>query len=281
MADIIKSVVAKEDDGNVQITFTIPFAVVKKAQDETVKEFAKDIEVPGFRKGNAPLDKVAAKIPQNSLIEHSLSHILPSALAAAIKEHSIKIAVYPKYELISADEGKDWQIRAVTCELPEINLGDYKTKIPGEIRAISIKKEPTREEKEQVVIKTLVENVKFQIPKILIEQEVDSRLSNLLSRVEKLGLALESYLQSIGKNPETLRAEYKTQAKEAIALDLILSRVVETENLKVDEKEVNEALKISQASQTPTANEDPENRKRVLESILKKRKALDFLTNLA
>ena len=183
--------------------------------------------------------------------------------------------------MISADEGKDWQIRAVTCELPEINLGDYKTKIPGEIRAISIKKEPTREEKEQVVIKTLVENVKFQIPKILIEQEVDSRLSNLLSRVEKLGLALESYLQSIGKNPETLRAEYKTQAKEAIALDLILSRVVETENLKVDEKEVNEALKISQASQTPTANEDPENRKRVLESILKKRKALDFLTNLA
>ncbi len=281
MADNIKSVVAKEEDGNVQITFTIPFAVVKKAQDETVKEFAKDIEVPGFRKGNAPLDKVAAKIPQSSLIEHSLSHILPSALADAIKEHSIRIAVYPKYELISAEEGKDWQIRAVTCELPEINLGEYKKKIPGEIRAISLKKEPTREEKEQAVIKYLLENIKFAIPKILIEQEVDSRLSNLLARVEKLGLALESYLQSIGKTPETLRNEYETQAKEAIALDLILSKIVEAESLKVDEKEVNEALKVSQATQKPTAEEDSEQRKRVLESILKKRKALEFLTNLA
>ena len=197
MTDTIKSVVARESDGNVQITFTIPFEAIKRVQEETLKELAKDVEIPGFRKGNAPLDKVRAKIPQSSLIEHSLSHILPTALADAIKEHSIRIAVYPKYELISADEGKDWQIRAITCELPEINLGDYKTKIPGEIRAISIKKEPTREEKEGVVIKTLLGSVQFAIPKILIEQEVDSRLSNLLARVEKLGLALESYLQSI------------------------------------------------------------------------------------
>jgi len=277
----ITSVAAKEADGNVQITFAIPWEIIEKAQAETVKEFAKDIEIPGFRKGNAPLDKVKSKIPQNSLIEHSLSHILPAALAAAIKEHAIRIAVYPKYELISADEGKDWQLRAVTCELPEIHLGDYKAKIPGEIRAISIKKEPTREEKEGTVIKTLIASIQFPIPKILVEQEVDSRLSNLLSRVEKLGLALESYLTSIGKTPETLRVEYETQAKEAIALDLILSKVYEAENLKVDEKEVEEAVKISQTTQKSTSNEDLEGRKRTIESILKKRKALDFLVSLA
>jgi trigger factor len=136
--DKTTSVVAKESDGNIQITFTIPFEIIKKAQDDTLVEFAKDAEIPGFRKGKAPLDKVAAKISQSALMEHSLGHILPKALAEAINVHKLKLAIYPKFELVSAENEKDWQIRGVTCELPEIDLGDYKKIIQGENRAASI-----------------------------------------------------------------------------------------------------------------------------------------------
>jgi FKBP-type peptidyl-prolyl cis-trans isomerase (trigger factor) len=288
-AEKVKSIVARESDGNVQITFTIPFEVIKKAQDETVAEMAVNIEVPGFRKGKAPLEKAREKINPTALIEHSLSHILPRALSDAIEEHKVKVAVYPKYELISAEEGKDWQIRAITCELPEIKLGDYKKEVQGALRSSSLwtpgkgdeKKEPTKEEKENLVIKTLLEKIKFTIPKILIEEEVSSRLANLLARIEKLGLQLESYLASIGKNTETLRKEYEDQAKEAIALDLILSRVVEVENLKVEPKELESAVQVSQTANAPRSQEDLDSRIKMLEIILKKRKALDFLTSLS
>lgn len=289
----ITSVVARESDGNIQITFTIPFSEIKKAQDETIREFAKDAEIPGFRKGNAPLSKVAEKIPQSSLIEHSLSHILPKALAEAITEQKLKIAIYPKFELISAKEGEDWQVRGTTCELPEVTLGEYKKAIQGASRADNLwtpgkgqpnkPKEPSQEEKEQLVIKALLNNVKIAIPKVLIEEEVASRLSSLLSRLEKLGLALERYLSSIGKTVDTLRAEYETQARDAISLDLILSKIAEAEGLTVDQKEIESALNISQAT-TPSvkeSSEETENRKRLLESIIKRRKALDFLTGLS
>ena len=282
----ITSVVARETDGNIQITFTIPSAVITKAQDETLLEFAKDAEIPGFRKGKAPLDKVAAKVSQSALIEHSLSHLLPSALGEAMTEHKLKLAIYPKFELVSAEVGKDWQIRGITCELPTVELGDYKKIIQGENRAASIvvpgkdkAGEMTREKKEQLVIKTLLENIKITIPKILIEEEVNGRLSNLLARIEKLGLALESYLASVGKTVESLRVEYETQAKEAITLDLGLSKIGEEEGLKVDPKEVDAALAMSQATNKEDG-EDPESRKRLLESILKRRLALDFLINL-
>lgn len=281
VSDKITSVVARESDGNLQVTFTIAFDLIKKAQEDTIAEMAKDVTVQGFRKGKAPLDKVKEKIPQNQLIEHSLSHILPTALAEAIKEHDLKIAIYPKYELISAEEGKAWQIKAISCELPEFSLGDYKDKISGELRAASLKKEATREEKEQVVIKYLTENIKFEIPKILVEEEVSSRLTSLLSRIEKLGLALESYLASIGKNPESLRVEYEAQAKDAIKLDLILSKMVEAESIKVEEKDLASALEVSLAANKTEGAEDLSQRKRVLELILKKRKALEFLVNLA
>lgn len=294
MADKITSVIAKESDGNIQITFTIPSVVITNAQEETIREFAKDTEIPGFRKGMAPIDKVAEKIPQNRLIEHSLSHILPKALSETITEHKLKIAVYPKFELVSAEPGKDWQIRGITCELPEVILGDYKKAVAGELRSESIivpgkdnvaepeSAEASRDKKEQTVVKALLTSVKVTIPKILIEEEADSRLSNLLARLEKLGLALENYLASIGKKAEDLRADYANQAKDAITLDLVLTKIAETEGIKIEPKEIDAALAMSQAGKTTKDEheEDIESRKRLLESILKRRAALDFLIKL-
>jgi FKBP-type peptidyl-prolyl cis-trans isomerase (trigger factor) len=174
-----------------------------------------------------------------------------------------------------------------------VTLGEYKKEIAGALRADSIiipgkEKDETqtaesiRAKKEGIVIKTLLSNIKITIPKILIEEEADSRLSSLLSRLEKLGLALENYLASIGKKAEDLRADYANQAREAIALDLILSKVAEAEGIKVGEKEIDAALGMSQVA-GKAASENPEeieSRKRLLESILKRRSALDFLINL-
>ncbi|QQG41349.1 MAG: hypothetical protein HYV90_04275 [Candidatus Woesebacteria bacterium] len=281
MSDKITSVIARENGGNIQITFTIPFDLVKRAQEETIAEMAKDIEIPGFRKGMAPLAKVAEKIPQNRIIEHALGHLLPPALAESVEKNNLKLAIYPKFELISGKENEPWQIMGLTCELPEVTLGDYKKFVQGALRASSIITGPAsakatagREEKEGVVIKALIDNVKIEIPQILIEEEADSRLSSLLSRLEKLGLALEGYLASMKKKPEDLRAEYAVQAKQAIAIDLILSKIAVDQNMKIEPKEIDEAIKISGSSDTS------DERKRLIESILKRRKALDFLISL-
>ncbi len=286
----ITSVVAREENGNIQITFTIPWEVITKAQEDTIKEFAKDIEIPGFRKGTAPLTKVREKISQEKLIEHSLGHLLPKALADAINQNNLKIAIYPKFELISAKDNDSWQIKGTTCEIPEVELGDYKKEASGALRAKSLivpgkedSKEPSKEEKESIVLKALLDSTKIKIPAILIEEEANSRLSSLLARLEKLGLALENYLTSISKKSEDLRADYATQAREAISIDLILNKVAELENLTVDDKEVESALQISQTT-NPTNQDtvdDLENRKRLIESILKRRKALDYLLSLA
>jgi FKBP-type peptidyl-prolyl cis-trans isomerase (trigger factor) len=285
--DKITSVIAREDDGNIQITFTIPYVLIQAAQEETVMEMAKDIEIPGFRKGAAPLSKVREKIPQGTLIEHSLGHLLPKALSEAVTENKLKIAVYPRFELISAKENEAWQIKGITCELPEVTLGEYKKAVAGALRSDSIivpgkeNKEKTREEKESLVLKALVESVKIKIPRILVEEEADSRISSLLARLEKLGLALESYLASMNKKVEDLKAEYAQQAKDAISIDLILNKIAETESLKVEDKEVDSAFQMSQATAGKESSEDTENRKRYIESILKRRKALDFLLALA
>jgi trigger factor len=96
------STIAESGDGTIQITFNIPFSIIKKSQDKVVEEIGKDIDVPGFRKGKAPKNKVIQKIPKNTLLEKTFEKLLPELFSDSIKKHKIKPAIYPKFELIKA-----------------------------------------------------------------------------------------------------------------------------------------------------------------------------------
>lgn len=289
-------VVAKSDDGTIQITFTIPYADIEKAREETAKELGHDIEVPGFRKGMAPVSKVIENIPQNTLLEKTLDKILPKLFGQIIDEHKIKPVVYPKFELLKAKEGEDWEIRATTCEAPEISLGNYKEAIKGAGRVGAIwtpasgkptradskpDKEPSREEKEQKVIKLMFEAVNVKIPQILTDEEVNTRLSQLLEKLERLGLSLDSYLASIKKDAAALRSEYEKKAKEAISLDLILSEVARDQNIKVSESEIESAIKATSGDPKLAEEFSKPEKRQYIEVILQRRSALNYLTSLA
>ena len=274
----ITSTVAKESSGNIQITFTIPYSQISQAREKVVEEYAKEAEIPGFRKGNAPIEKVKEKIPAATLTEKSLARILPEALSSAINENKIRPAIYPKFELISAKENENWQIRAVTCELPLVVLPNYGKLIKEGI--IKTPKEPSRDEKEQKVIKILLDSIKVNIPKLLISEEVDARLSSLLQRIEKLGLSLEGYLGSLGKTPEKLREEYELQAKNTISIELILNEVIKDQKIEVKESQIDEAIKAASADPKLAKSLNTPEQRRFIQSVLARRSALDYLVSL-
>lgn len=280
---------AREADGTIQLTFTIIKAEIEKKMAEVAAAMGQTIEVPGFRKGKAPLKRVLNHIPREQLIERSLRDILPKYFSDAIEKHKLKPAMYPKFELVSAEEGKDWQVRAITCEVPEIELNDYKKEVRGTLAAKNIwspkkgdqdKRALTVEEKEQLTLKTLLEKIKVIIPHVLIEEEVDAKLASLLSRLETLGLSLESYLASIKKNPQMLRDEYIAQAKENLQLELILNAIAQKEKVEIPDQEVDELIKAAQGDPNFGKSLDEAQQKSTVRSILRKRKVLSMLSDL-
>ncbi|MFH1971270.1 MAG: trigger factor [Patescibacteria group bacterium] len=288
-----KTAIAREDNGNIQITLNIPYKNILEAKKSALEEIAKTTDVPGFRKGNAPVDQVEKNVSESKVLEKALGKILPKAFSDIAEKENIKPIVYPKFELITAKENEDWQVRATTCELPEVNLKDYKKIISDEAKSKTIwtpekgdpkgesqEKEKTPEEKEQEVIKILLDNIKVKIPKILIDQEVDNRLAQLLDRIEKLGLNLESYLASVGKNPEILRKEYEVQASNTIVLDLILQKISVEEKIEVEEKEIEGLIKATSADPKLAESLNTPEQKRYIRSIILKRKALESLVLL-
>lgn len=285
----VTSTLAKKEDGTIEIIFTIPHALIAETQEHVIAELAPTVNVPGFRAGKAPLDKVKERISEENLIQHTLSHILPKELSEAVTNYKLRIAIYPKYELLKAETDKPWEIKAITCELPQVELGNYKETIKGALRAENIWtpekgkkeefKELSKEQKEQIVIKTLLDLVKVKIPSVLLDEEINARLSALLERIEKLGLNLDSYLSSIGKTPEGLREEYKKQAEETLKFDLALAKIINLDKISVTEDEITAAVEASKADPSAAKVKD-EDQRRIVRRILEKRAALDSLIAL-
>lgn len=281
--------ITRKDDGAIVITYKIPFKEIKEKRDKVAEELGKDVEVPGFRKGKAPANKVVDQIPEHTLIEQTLGRILPQMVGKTIKNEDIKPAMYPKFDLVSAEEGEDWVVRATTCEMPKVELGDYKKKIKGTARAKSLwtpdkgsdkdKKGPSQQEKEQAAIQALIEAVDIKIPEVLIRQEVDVRLSRLLDRIQNLGLSLESYLSSIGKNAEELRGEYSNQAKDAITLELALEKIAQEEGVKIEKEDVDKMIEASSGDKELSKKLDTPQQRQQIEAVLRKRAALQKITS--
>lgn len=257
----------KTEVGNVEITFTIPTDLVLKTKDKVVEELAKDITLSGFRKGMAPLVQVEKSLNQETLYQHILNKLLPKAFADAVEELKVKPAIYPKFEVIKIGQGSDWEIKAISCELPKIDLGNYKQSL-----ASYIKKE-MKSKTEDELLQELPQIIKMDIPKLLINEEVNQRLSQLLSRIEKLGLDLEGYLKSVGKDANTLRSDYQKQASSAISLEVILNRIIEEEKTEVSQKEIEEFVKSTGSDKDKITKEQ----QHMLKKVVARRKVLEML----
>ena len=290
--------VAKKEDGTVQFTVIIPKDEVRKEYDETLDKAVAVTEISGFRKGKAPKDRVEAHLGKQKLFTQTLQRILPGAYAQKAKELKLKPISHPKIEPKKIEEGSDWELFITVAEKPKIILGDYKKAVAGAKKASNIwvpgKDDPTKKTQEgnqgqtpeestdkQIakVLDTLLDTVKFEIAGFLIEEEQNRLLSQLIQKIERLGMSLDQYLISINKTSEKLREEYKTQAERNVKLELILNEIANDMNVTVSNTEIDKLIKAVGDEKLRENLNKPEERASIAAS-LRKRKVLDSLMKM-
>lgn len=138
-------------------------------------------------------------------------------------------------------------------ELPEINNGWVKTL--GQFETIDALKEDIRkgikQEKEiaekqkqrEQAIQKILEKVKFEVPSVLIEREVEMMLNNVKSRVQsELGIDYNQYLSQLKKTEEEVKKEFEKIAEEKVKGFLVLHQIEKDEKIQVEEKEIEEKI---------------------------------------
>lgn len=280
----------RHDDRTIELTLSIPWDSVQKTYNEVVEDFARETEIPGFRKGKAPRATVEEKLDKTKVYEEVLQRLIPKLYSEAVEQEKIHPIVMPKINLLEAKEGEAWKILAITCEKPDIALGQYKEAIV-DLKTAKQKKiwvpgqEPKKEDEEKEKKVTLDEllqvvytSIKTVIPKILLDQEVNRLLSDLVDQTKKLGLTVEQYLASTNRTADGIRHEYEEQAKRTITLEFGLEAIADSEGILISDDDIAAVIKTAKSDEERKAME---NQKYYLATILRRQKTIDHLANIS
>jgi FKBP-type peptidyl-prolyl cis-trans isomerase (trigger factor) len=173
------------------------------------------------------------------------------------------------------EEGKDWVMSVTVAVAPEVKLGDYAKIVKSAISKHgkahkedkNAKPEELKDHKLNVIFDALLDDIKFDVSPLLIEEETKSALSRLSNQLSSLKLSIADYAKSIKKTAEEIVEEYKKSAESNLRLEFVLQKLIEDKKPEVSEAEV--------AEMKPQKGQEA-----YAKYVLQKRKVLDFLSEL-
>jgi FKBP-type peptidyl-prolyl cis-trans isomerase (trigger factor) len=131
------------------------------SRQKALKKFKENIEVDGFRKGNAPDTVVIQKVGEMALLEEAAEIALSEEYPQILEEHNIDAIGRPEINITKIGVGAPLEFKIKTFLYPEVKLADYKKIATAEAGTDAAAPEVTETEVEEV-IKSLQHNVAHQ-----------------------------------------------------------------------------------------------------------------------
>ena len=119
--------VEKTDNTNeVKLEITIEASKFDEAIKKVYFKSAKYFNIPGFRKGKAPMNIVEKYYGDEIFYEDAFNEVVPDELEAAVKENNLEVVSRPDIDVKQIGKGQDLIFTAVMQTKPEAELGKYK-----------------------------------------------------------------------------------------------------------------------------------------------------------
>ncbi|MES0342892.1 MAG: trigger factor [Anaerolineales bacterium] len=127
------------------------------------------------------------------------------------------------------------------------NLGEFESLLDLRVKLReNLQKQAEMEAENQYrdeIMQKIVEGASVEYPPVVLQEETENLLQDLRMRLGNQNLALEDYLKIEGKTEENLREELEPEAIERIKRGLVLGKIVEVEELKVEDDEIDAEIK--------------------------------------
>ncbi len=107
----------------------------KQAQKKAFNKIKKNINIPGFRKGQAPAALIKKQIPAQNILMDAVEAVANDVLSDGVEEHKLVLVDRPELRIDEINEEKVI-LKFICAVKPEVKLGDYK--------GLPIKKKATR-----------------------------------------------------------------------------------------------------------------------------------------
>lgn len=118
--------VEKKEKNVIELEITVAAEKFNEALKKAYAKNAKKFNIPGFRKGKAPMHIIKKFYGEGVFYEDAINFCCDDTYPKAISENDIKPVDYPKIDIVEIGEGKDFVYKAEVVTYPEVELGEYK-----------------------------------------------------------------------------------------------------------------------------------------------------------
>ena len=169
--------------------------------------------------------EVNVKFPE----EYHAENLKGKPAVFKIKLHSLEEIVLPELnDDFAKENGAD-------------TLEDLKTNVRANL--LVEKENQAKNVKLSKIVEKIVDGVNLEVPEILVEQDIDANISQFVQQLQMQGMNLESYLSMTGQTVEKMREDLRANAIKGIKTSFVLSKIGETEGIKVSDEDIENELK--------------------------------------
>ena len=104
----------------------VPADEFEKACQNAYLKRVKKIEVPGFRKGNAPRKTIEKLYGEGIFFEDAINAVYPVALEAAVEEAGLELVARPMVDVTDVSKEDGFTFKATCIVKPEVSVKNYK-----------------------------------------------------------------------------------------------------------------------------------------------------------
>ena len=88
------------------------------------------------------------------------------------------------------------------------------------------------------IIESVIKEANISVPPLLIQNEAENIIQQHTQMVTQANMAIQDYLQSIGKTEEELQNEAQEEAEGRIKRSFLISKIAEEENIEISDDEI-------------------------------------------
>ncbi len=122
----IKTEIEELEKNQVILKVEVDADEVKKAIDQAFREAAREVSIPGFRRGKVPRRVLQARIGLEPIYEQVMESRLPDYYREAVEQAGIEPVAEPEIEDVEIEEGKPLTFSAKVDVKPPVELTGYK-----------------------------------------------------------------------------------------------------------------------------------------------------------
>lgn len=189
--------------------------------------------IPGFEEGLIGMKKGETKDLDLTFPENYHSEELKGAkVVFKVTVNEIKERMLPEY---NEDFFKDLNMEGVNDEK------SLREEIKNHIK--THKEQDIEDKYFDECLTKVSENAKVDVPKEMVDEEIDRITDDFAQRLQMQGMNIDTYINMLGLTKDAFKENFKEEAEKRVKYRLVIEEVVKAENIKVEDKEVNDYTK--------------------------------------